>query len=168
VRALPLLLLVAAVSAACGPSVEVSEDGTTTTIGSGEGRVSVKSDSDGGKQTVTLSTPQGDVVMESRHDLSELGAPVYPGAVPSDDGDAMARIETPETVTVNARFLSDDTIEQIVKYYRHELPGSTSFVTDDNAVVTKEGEDGGVVQVICTRDDESGKCEIVINTVRRK
>ena len=155
-------LVLAALCAACGPSVDVEDNGSTT-IRSGDATVRVDARDD----EVEIESSGGKVNIRSRVDLSELEAPLYPGAELLD-ADSFSRIESGGVVMVTAQFSSADTVKKIAAFYREKLGADASFESGDTAMVTAEVETGLVVQMTCSDDPDTDRREIVLTTTRTK
>jgi hypothetical protein len=91
--------------------------------------VNVKKNDAGGDKDVDIRTPVGEIHVDQRADAGDTGLPVYPGARPSQDGNA----SDDKNANVNlsafgyglrvaaAEYESDDGPPKLIAYYRDQL-----------------------------------------------
>lgn len=90
--------------------------------------VDVQKTDEGGRKTVDVRTPVGDVSVRTDENAPDIGLPIYPGSRPSQN-----RHDEPENADVNitssmfglqvraAKYDSDDAQDTVVEYYRKEM-----------------------------------------------
>ena len=96
-------------------------------------RVHVEERTEAGRKTVQIETPAGVVrVGEAQADPKRIGIPVYPGASLCSDCGKSADVELNfgnnedhAFSVVAARYTTADPPEQVMEFYRNEIPTST-------------------------------------------
>jgi hypothetical protein len=123
---------------------------------------------DGG--SVTLNTPGGQVSVNSsdtkQYSAEELGTDIYPGAV---GGHGSMKMDLPTGSMVTGIFLTSDSKDQVVAYYKDKL-GSEASVYDsaESAMISvNRGQtDSLVITVTANSHQNDGKTQISITHTR--
>lgn len=113
---------------------------------------------------VTLNTPGGTMTVNSSEKISasELGTDVYPGAQP---GKQSLRMKLSSGSMVSAEFITSDSKEQVVNFYKSKLGGEANSVDTGSAAVftSNKGKDESLVITVTTKSTErDGKTHIHI------
>jgi hypothetical protein len=119
---------------------------------------------EGNGDKVTLSTPGGTFSANNAatYSASDLGIAIYPGATGAHGG---SKIETPNGSVVTAIFVTTDSKDQVVSFYKSKLGNSAQiFDTANGAIMSmKSGEHESVmVTVNANSTQEPGKTQIAI------
>jgi hypothetical protein len=113
----------------------------------------------------TVNTPGGTITANSgeTYTASDLGTDIYPGAVSSKGG---MKMTMPTGSTVTAIFLTSDSKEQVVSFYKGKF-GSDATVMDfgSAAILTVKKSDQETVTVTVTANasQNGGKTQIAIS-----
>jgi len=113
---------------------------------------------------VTMNTPGGTITTNSTETFSasDLGTDIYPGAQPAKGG---MRMNLPSGSMVSAVFVTSDSKDQVVNYYKGKF-GSDASVYDNpnNALVTvnKGKEESVMVTITVSPSQYDGKTQIHI------
>jgi len=113
---------------------------------------------------MTLQTPGGTIKADSSENFtaSELGTDIYPGARSARGG---MRMNLPTGSMVTGVFVTSDSKEQVVDYYKSKLgSGASTYDSGDSAMVTlNQGEQESIIVTISVRaSQEDGKTRISI------
>jgi hypothetical protein len=113
---------------------------------------------------MTMQTPGGTITADSSQSFtaSELGTDVYPGALSARGG---MRMNLPTGSMVTGVFVTSDSKEQVVDYYKSKLgSGASTYDSGDSAMVTLgRGEQDSIIVTISARaSQEDGKTRIAI------
>lgn len=129
----------------------------------------VRVSSNGGQ--VALSTPNGTFKLntEQTFNASDLGTEIYPGAESAKGG---MKMSLPTGTTVTGIFLTPDSKDQVINFYKGKFGGDASIMeTEDAALLTlKKGEKESVMVTISSKASENdGKTKIaIIHTTTNK
>ena len=118
----------------------------------------VHTNSDGG---VSLSTPNGTITTGKSANVSavELGTDPYPGA---SAGEGSMNMKTPNGSMVTAVYITTDSPDQVVTFYRAKLGESVSIVQNSHGTVLSAGEkDKDNVVVTVTPEGNNTKIAIL-------
>jgi len=119
---------------------------------------------------LTLNTPSGSIIAGSGDNLTpdELGTEIYPGAQSTKGG---MRMNLPTGSIISAVYLSSDSKDQVLSFYKDKL-GSEASVFDNanSAMITKKkGPHETVMVTISVRaGEDEGKTKIAIVHTRNK
>lgn len=117
----------------------------------------------GSGKDVTVNTPGGSISANTGESLSasELGADVYPGATTGKGG---MRMSLPSGSMVTGVFVTSDSKDQVVAFYKGKLGGEASVIeSGDSAVITATKENESVVVTVTANSSEyEGKTQIAI------
>jgi hypothetical protein len=113
---------------------------------------------------VTMSTPGGTFTAnpEQSYTASELGTDIYPGAQGTKGG---MRMELPTGSMVTGVFVTTDSKDQVVAFYKSKFGGNVSvFDSADGAVLTltKGDKESVMVTVSAKPSQNDGKTQIAI------
>ncbi|GAC1668275.1 MAG: hypothetical protein NVS9B4_24130 [Candidatus Acidiferrum sp.] len=112
---------------------------------------------------VTISTPGGTFSAgqtPTQVTESEIGAPIYPGAVSVEGG---VKFGASSGSMATYAFKTSDSVQQVVAFYRDKFgPKTTVMETPEGALVTGAKSDNEGVMVSIGRDDSDGKTAITI------
>jgi hypothetical protein len=119
---------------------------------------------------VTLNTPEGSVSATGASNLTpdELGTDVYPGAQSTTGG---MRMNLPTGSVVSAVFLTSDSKDQVLTFYKSKFGSDASVFDSSNSAMisVKKGSQGNVMVSISARPSENGgKTKISIVHTRNK
>ncbi|MGP8173466.1 MAG: zinc-ribbon domain-containing protein [Terracidiphilus sp.] len=120
---------------------------------------------------VTMSTPGGTFTAnESKtYSASELGVDIYPGAL---SGKGSMRMSLPNGSWVTAVYLTSDSKDQVIAFYKSRLGSQASvFESADSAVlsVNKGQKESVMVTVTAKPSENNGKTQIaIVHTVNNK
>ena len=120
---------------------------------------------------VSVNTPGGSFTANSNEHFSasDLGVDVYPGAESAKGG---MRITLPTGSSVTAVFVTSDSKDQVVSYYKEKLGSQTSvFDSSNSAMLTAEKSKQETVMVTVTPNssEHDGKTQItIIHTISDK
>jgi hypothetical protein len=139
---------------------------TTVQTSSGSSTVTT-SDKD---KTVTVETSEGTVAIGQTVDAAKLGAPVYPGAAPSDQGSITSKSATGSSMI--AAFKTSDTFDKVYGYYKQQLPAGSEkgkVTSGDSSVASFQvGDESGPDQVtVQISADKIGETDILITHVTK-
>ncbi len=118
----------------------------------------------GSGDKLTMSTPNGTVNFnaEQTFSASELGTELYPGAQSIKGG---MKMSMPTGSVVTGMFLTTDSKEQVVDFYKNKFGGDASVMDmSDAAILTlKKGEQESVMVTVSSKASENdGKTKIAI------
>jgi hypothetical protein len=118
----------------------------------------------GSGDNATVSTPWGQINPDSSESFnsSDLGTDIYPGAQPGKGG---MRMSLPSGKMVSAVYLTSDSKDQVLAFYKSKLTGNVStFDTANGSVITcnKGQQDSVVVTVTSNSSEFDGKTQIHI------
>jgi hypothetical protein len=113
---------------------------------------------------VTMSTPGGTFTAnESKtYSASELGVDIYPGALSAKGS---MRMDLPTGSMVTGIFVTSDSKDQVVSYYKGKFGSEASvFETGEGAVLTltKNPQESVMVTVTAKPSENEGKTQIAI------
>jgi hypothetical protein len=122
---------------------------------------SVHVDRSGG---VTISTPGGKIstgrTSSARLSESEVGAPIYPGAIAEEGGFKLGAENGSMATYV---FKTSDSVQQVLAFYRDKFGPKTSVIeTPQGGVVTAATNDNEGIMVTIGRDRGDDKTSITI------
>jgi hypothetical protein len=113
----------------------------------------------------TVSTPGGTITANSNqtYTAADLGTDVYPGAETHTGG---MKVTTPTSSTVTAIFLTSDSKDQVVGFYKSKF-GSDATVMDFGSAailtVKKGNQETVTVTVTANSSEHAGKTQIAIS-----
>jgi hypothetical protein len=118
---------------------------------------------DGGGQ-VTLQTPEGKVTANTTETFtaSDLGTDVYPGA---QSGHGSMRMDLPSGSMVTGVFVTSDSKERVLDYYKSKFGSAASVVdTPNGAVITlpKSQQESVMVTITANSSQYAGKTQLAI------
>jgi hypothetical protein len=118
----------------------------------------------GNNGQMTVQTPGGTITADSSENFtaSELGTDVYPGARSVRGG---MRMNLPTGSMVTGIFVTTDSKEQVLDYYKSKLgSGASTYDSGDSALVTlNQGQQETIMVTISARaSQEDGKTRISI------
>lgn len=116
----------------------------------------------GGAITIPGSNGTFSVNSAKSYSASELGIDIYPGATASQGG---AKMELPNGSWTTGVFLTSDSKDQVIAFYKGKMSGDTSAMeSDDGGVLTEKKGDKETVMVTVTarQNQNDGKTKIVI------
>jgi hypothetical protein len=125
----------------------------------------------GSGDQMTMSTPGGTVNLNATqtYTASELGTDIYPGAQSIKGG---MKMTLPTGSMVTGIFLTSDSKEQVVDFYKGKLGSAVSVMdTQDAAIITLgRGQQESVMVTISSKPSENdGKTKIaIIHTTNNK
>jgi hypothetical protein len=93
---------------------------------------------------------------------ADLGTDIYPGATAGQGG---MRMSTPSGSWVTGVFMTSDSRDQVLNYYKTKFGGDSALMeTNDAAILTlKKGEKESIMVTISAKPNEdNGKTKIVI------
>ncbi|MGB9407483.1 MAG: zinc ribbon domain-containing protein [Terracidiphilus sp.] len=113
---------------------------------------------------MTLQTPEGKVNLNTSetYTAAELGTDLYPGAQSTRGG---MKMDLPTGSMVTAVFLTSDSKDQVIAFYKNKFGSETSvFESADNAVITlnKSQQEAVVVTITTNSSEDHGKTRITI------
>jgi hypothetical protein len=126
--------------------------------------------SDSGKQ-VTLSTPAGSFSANETQSFSasDLGTEIYPGA---QSGKGSMRMTLPTGTMVSAVYVTSDSKDQVVSFYKSQAGSDASvFDSPNGSVITlNKGQQESIVVTVTTSPSEyDGKTQIhIVHTTSTK
>jgi hypothetical protein len=115
-------------------------------------------------EQVTVSTPGGAITAGSATSFTtdDLGTEIYPGAQSTTGG---MRMSLPTGLVVSAVYLTPDSKEQVVSFYKSKL-GSEASVYDgaSNATISlrKKSRESIVIGIVSRPTENNGKTKISI------
>ena len=118
----------------------------------------------GNGDQMSLNTSEGTFKMNTKqtYSASDLGTDIYPGAQAGHGG---VKMDMPDGSMVSAVFLTSDSKEQVLAFYKDKFGSDSSvFDTSDGAVLTvNKGKQESVVVTITAKPDRNeGKTQITI------
>jgi ribosomal protein L40E len=127
-------------------------------------RVSRAIHGNGTTNTMTLTTPEGKVNLNTNetYSASDLGTDIYPGAQSIHGG---MRMELPTGSMVTGVFVTSDSKDQVVAFYKTKFgSGASTFDTSDGAILTlPKGQQESVMVTITAKPSQNdGKTKVVI------
>jgi hypothetical protein len=120
---------------------------------------------------VTMNTPGGTITANTKETFSasDLGTDIYPGAQP---GKGSMRITLPSGSSVTAIFVTSDSKDQVVSYYKGKFGSEASvFDSANSAMLTvQKGKQETVMVTVTTGEAQyDGKTQITImHTINNK
>jgi len=120
---------------------------------------------------VTLSTPGGTFTANAseKFSASDLGTDLYPGA---EAGKGGARMTMPSGSWVSAVFVTSDSKDQVVSFYKSRLGSEVSvYESADSAVLSaqKSKQESVIVTVTANKSEYNGKTQIaIVHTISTK
>ncbi|MGA3070912.1 MAG: hypothetical protein ABSD43_11915 [Terracidiphilus sp.] len=120
---------------------------------------------------VTMNTPGGTFTANSseKFDASDLGTDLYPGA---EAGKGGARMTLPGGSWVSAVFVTSDSKDQVVSFYKSRLGSEVSvYESADSAVLSaqKSKQESVIVTVTANKSEYNGKTQIaIVHTISTK
>jgi hypothetical protein len=133
--------------------------------------IHVSSSNSGKDGEVTLNTPGGSFTANTSENFTaaDLGTDIYPGAT---TGKGSMRITLPSGSSVTAVFVTSDSKEQVVSYYKEKFGSSASvFDSANSAMLTsqKGNQESIMVTVTPNQSQYNGKTQItIIHTISNK
>lgn len=121
--------------------------------------------------TVELNTPQGRISANTTEyfTASDLGTDVYPGA---QSGKGGMRMTLPTGTMVSAVYLTSDSKDQVIAFYKSKLGSNASLLeTSTGSVLTlnRNRQDSIVVTVTLSPSEYEGKTQIhIVHTTATK
>lgn len=122
----------------------------------------------GGKITIPGSTGSFSVHTAKSYSAAELGIDIYPGATPTQGG---AKMEMPNGSWTTGAFLTSDSKDQVVAFYKDKLGSDSSLMdSDDGGILSLKKSDKDTVTVTVTSkaNQNDGKTKIVILHIQGK
>ena len=124
-------------------------------------------------QTVQISTPAGQLTVQSTGKVRDIGLPIYPGATLEESGGSIEFTTPDEAQRVGitaARYVTADTMEKVDAWYAQRLgtafrrckPDTTDVSIDVQGVHVRKGdlafvsEETGLVRVVAVKRRVSG------------
>lgn len=119
---------------------------------------------DGNKGQFSLTTPGGNFSANTGETFSasDLGVDIYPGA---QSGKGSFRMSTSTGSVITAVFLTPDSKDQVLTFYKTKMgPGGDFMDTGNSSVITinKSTQDAVVVTVVQGSGENQGKTQIQI------
>ena len=120
---------------------------------------------------VTMNTPGGTFTANTseKFSSSDLGTDLYPGA---EAGKGGARMTLPGGSWVSAVFVTSDSKDQVVSFYKSRLGSQVSvYDSGDNAVLSaqKSKQESVIVTVTANKSEYNGKTQIaIVHTISTK
>lgn len=113
---------------------------------------------------VTLNTPSGSVTASNASNFTadELGTDIYPGAQPTTGG---MRMNLPTGSVISGVFLTTDSKEQVVAFYKSKLGSEASVFDAANSAmisVRRPSHDNIMISVSSRESENDGKTKISI------
>jgi len=113
---------------------------------------------------VTVNTPGGSITANEAqtYSASELGTEVYPGAQGTRGG---MKMDLPTGSMVTGVFVTSDSKEQVVEFYRSKFGSSASVYDSTNGALltlNKGGQESVMVTVSSNSSQDGGKTRISI------
>ena len=140
-------------------NVETGANGQMT-LNTPNGKVNITGN--GGKMTVQTPDGKMDLNTTETYTAADLGTDIYPGAQSVKGG---MRMESPTSSTVTGIFVTTDSKDQVVTFYKAKFgSGASTFDTNDGAMITlSKGDQETVLVTITGKPSENeGKTKIVI------
>jgi len=130
--------------------------------------VSVQTDRRGGKDTVSVFTPAGELHIREtgKLDMSALGVPVYPGARTKKGSDGAliewlsANGSADKGAFVTGVLVTPDPVDRVADYYRAQLP-NWRVINERHGDVRIELSEGGYKRIIVI-SDKHGETRIAV------
>jgi hypothetical protein len=120
---------------------------------------------------VTMNTPGGTISAGASENFSasDLGTDLYPGA---ESGKGGARMTLPGGSWVSAVFVTSDSKDQVVSFYKSKLGSEVSvYDSGDTAVLSaqKSKQESIIVTVTANKSEYNGKTQIaIVHTISTK
>lgn len=113
-----------------------------------------------GGGAVTVSTPGGTYSAgNTKVTASDLGVDIYPGATQQQGA---VRVTTPNGSAVTAAYLTNDSMDKVVDFYKGKLgSGASVYQSDKSAVLSLNSEDKKT-SVMITISEENGQTKVAI------
>lgn len=139
-----------------------------TTVQTSSGAATVTTSQD--NKTVTVESSEGTVSVGQNVDQSKLGAPVYPGAQPNEQGSVTSTTDKGSSVV--AAFKTADSFDKVYEYYKQQLPSGAEKMkmsSGSGSVASFQvGDDNGPDQVsVQVTSDKPGETSILITHVTK-
>ena len=116
--------------------------------------------SQNGGGSVTVSTPGGSFSAGNANvTASDLGVDIYPGATQQKGA---VRVSTPNGTAVTAAFVTNDSMDKVVDFYKGKLGSGASVYTSDNSAVLSVASEDKKTNTMVTIGVESGQTKIAI------
>lgn len=148
-----------------GAAVKVRESGDATewVARTADGDVVTKVQGD----TVTVTSREGAVTMNSKGGLAALGAFAYPGATVEKGGD-VTTLEMQGMHQATATLVSDDPAEKIVAFYSEKIgPKAVTMSQGGTSTLVGDAPDGSSVSVVVQERDGGGR-QILVSTTKKR
>lgn len=119
----------------------------------------------------SVNTPGGTVTAnsEQKFSASDLGTDIYPGAQP---GKGSMRMNIAGTSMVSAVFVTSDSKDQVVSFYKGKFGGDASVFDNANSAlvsVNKSKQDSIMVTITVSPSEYDGKTQIhIVHTTSNK
>jgi len=118
----------------------------------------------GSGNAASISTPLGSISANDAQTFtaSDLGIDIYPGAQP---GKGSMRMSMPNGSMVSAVYVTPDSKDQVLAFYKSKFPGNAStYDNEKSSVITygKTQQESVVVTVTSNVSEYGGKTQIVI------
>lgn len=133
--------------------------------------IHVSSSGTGDNAHVTMNTPGGTISAGASENFSasDLGTDLYPGA---ESGKGGARMTLPGGSWVSAVFVTSDSKDQVVSFYKSKLGSEVSvYDSGDTAVLSaqKSKQESIIVTVTANKSEYNGKTQIaIVHTISTK
>jgi hypothetical protein len=133
--------------------------------------IRVSSSGSGENAHVTVNTPGGTFTADTteKFSASDLGTDIYPGA---EAGKGGARMTLPTGSWITAIYVTPDSKDQVVSFYKARLGSEVSvFDSGDAAVISvqKSKQESIMVTVTANKSEYNGKTQItIVHTVSNK
>jgi hypothetical protein len=120
---------------------------------------------------VTVNTPGGSFTADTteKFSASDLGTDIYPGA---EAGKGGARMTLPTGSWVTAIYVTPDSKDQVVSFYKARLGSEVSvYDSADSAVISvqKSKQESIIVTVTANKAEYNGKTQIaIVHTISNK
>lgn len=120
---------------------------------------------------VTMNTPGGafSASANEKFSASDLGTDIYPGA---EAGKGGARMSLPGGSWISAVFVTPDSKDQVVSFYKSRLGSEVSvYDSADSAVLTaqKSKQESVIVTATANKSEYNGKTQItIVHTISTK
>jgi hypothetical protein len=114
-----------------------------------------------GGGAVTLSTPAGTYSAgNTKVTASDLGVDIYPGATQQQGA---VRVTTPNGSAVTAAYITSDSMDKVVDFYKGKLgSGASVYQSDKSAVLTLASDDKKTSVMITVSAENNGQTKVAI------
>jgi hypothetical protein len=114
-----------------------------------------------GGGAVTLSTPAGTYSAgNTKVTASDLGVDIYPG---STQQQGAVRVTTPNGSAVTAAYITSDSMDKVVDFYKGKLgSGASVYQSDKSAVLTLASDDKKTSVMITVSAENNGQTKVAI------